>query len=420
MKICFICNEYPPSSHGGIGTVTQTLAREFVRQGHRVRVVGLRELGDTAPDREIDRGVEVLRYSVPNARHIGWIRRRYFLYNEIRRLVLRGEVDVVEAPDFEGWTAGWGRLGVPIVVRLHGSASYFSREVGSRPSRLIYEIERQAINNASYQCSCSCYTADMTRQLFDLKRFEPKILYNPLPSSEKFTGRLPIGQRVVFTGTLVAKKGVVHLVRAWPMVIQAFPDAQLHVYGRDGRSPAGGSMREYLTAQLPAGARPSVVFHGAVPHDMVLQALRTARLAVFPSLSEAFGVAPMESMSQGCPTIYTRRASGPELITDGEDGLLIDPTNKNEIASAIARVLANADLARRLGAAGRKRAQDFSVELIARKNVDFYHHCMSSHRALRATLWQGLAPTTARWLAQTAGAGDIFLGYIASELLNIL
>jgi glycosyltransferase involved in cell wall biosynthesis len=122
------------------------------------------------------------------------------------------------------------------------------------------------------------------------------------------------------------------------------------------------------------------VFHGGVSHDAILETLRSARVGVFPSFSEAFGVAPMECMAQGCPTIYSRCSSGPELITDGEDGLLVNPANEKEIAQAIVRVLGNMDLSRRLGAAGRRRVQDFSVGAVTENNVRFYQDCLANWR----------------------------------------
>jgi glycosyltransferase involved in cell wall biosynthesis len=378
MKICFVCCEYPPSPHGGIGTATQSLARELVRLGHKVRVVGIRDRGDSTPAHDVDCGVQVLRLPHPSVRRLGWIWRRYSLYREVAAAARRGDVDLVEAPDFEGWTAGWMRLPVPVVVRLQGSATYFSHETGLSIDRWTFKMEQMTLQQASFHCSVSRYTAEVTRRLFQLRHFEPKILYNPVKIPARLQSRVPAGSDVVFTGTLTAKKGIVHLVRAWPEVTRAFPAAQLHIYGRDGRSPAGGSMREYLLTQLPDSARSSVVFHGGVSHDVVLEALSSARVGVFPSFSEAFGLAPMESMAQGCPTIYSRCSSGPELISDGEDGLLVDPANEKEIAQAIMRVLGDMDLSRRLGAAKHRRVQDFSVETVTENNVRFYQDCLAN------------------------------------------
>ena len=62
MNILFICDEYPPSVNGGIGSITQILSRELVNRGHNVCVVGLYTFEDKAADYEIDNGVKIWRF----------------------------------------------------------------------------------------------------------------------------------------------------------------------------------------------------------------------------------------------------------------------------------------------------------------------------------------------------------------------
>jgi len=111
-------------------------------------------------------------------------------------------------------------------------------------------------------------------------------------------------------------------------------------------------------------------------------AFESARAAVFPSYSEAFALAPMEAMAEGCPTIYTGRSSGRELIDDRENGLLVDPDQPQEIAAAIGSLLADDTLADRLGRAGRKTIEErFSPSGLLGRNIDFYSQCVESFRA---------------------------------------
>jgi glycosyltransferase involved in cell wall biosynthesis len=136
-------------------------------------------------------------------------------------------------------------------------------------------------------------------------------------------------------------------------------------------------MKAFLLSQLRPDAQRSVYFHGNVRRDKLLEVLRCARVAVFPSYAEAFAMAPLEAMAQGCATIYTRRGSGPEVIEHEQDGLLIDPDHPAEIAEAIVRVLADKDLARRLGKAGHRRVQQrFSRAVGLKKNQEFYRTCL--------------------------------------------
>ena len=72
MNICFVCSEYPPGPHGGIGTMTQVLGRAFARDGHQVRVVGVYPEWYGEPDVEEDHGVQVLRLR-ERKQPLGWV-----------------------------------------------------------------------------------------------------------------------------------------------------------------------------------------------------------------------------------------------------------------------------------------------------------------------------------------------------------
>src|SRR5262245_51956678 len=104
MRLCFICNEYPPGPHGGIGTFTQVMARSLVRAGHEVRVVGAYPRDYHAPAYENDHGVEVWRFHGATHR-LGKLRARYRIFRSLSRWNRDGQIDLVEAPDWEGWIA---------------------------------------------------------------------------------------------------------------------------------------------------------------------------------------------------------------------------------------------------------------------------------------------------------------------------
>ena len=385
MKICFVCSDYPPGPHGGIGTMTQLLARALVRAGHCARVVGVYAPSYPAPDRENDEGVEVWRLREPVGR-TGWIRARRELFALIARWCESGEVDLVEVPDWQGWAAGWPRLPVPVVARLNGSATYFGAELGAPVRWHVRQLEQWSLSRSDFWCSASRYTADRTRLVLSRPGPPDAVLYNPVELSRG----APSGERsrdsIVFSGTLTEKKGVISLVRAWPLVARAVPRAELQIFGKDGTANGGSSMRAHLASLLqgqPGEKR--VHFHGHVSRAELMRALGRARAAVFPSYAEAFALAPLEAMAAGCPTIYSTRGSGPELIEDGRDGLLVDPDEPRQIADALVRVLENDALAASLGAAGRRRvAESFSLEMAVERNVEFYERCIQSFGARRA------------------------------------
>lgn len=378
MKIGFVCNEYPPGPHGGIGTYTQMAARGLVEAGHQVRVVGTYRHDYPAPDVENVAGVHVTRLRTPR-RRFGWVWARHKVYQAVRQLCLSGDIDIVEIPDNQGWGACWPRLPAPVVVKLHGSTSYFAAEAGEQPKGLSFWLERAALRRADRWCSVSHYTAQQTKTLFALQSGPHAILHNPV----RMPGEQVEGHRssddVVFTGTLVAKKGVVPLIESWREVVHSCPSARLHVYGKDGVAPNGESMQSYLCSLLDESQRDTVHFYDHVTRETLQTALSSARLAVFPSYAEAFAIAPMEAMVCGCPTIYSRRGSGPELIRDGRDGLLIDPDDHAGLSAAIVQVLSDDDLAGRLGTGGRRRILDcFTIEHAIAEYEAFYRNTISA------------------------------------------
>ena len=395
MKIGFLCSEYPPVRVGGIGRATSALARTLVDAGHEVRVIGLSHHDETEPDFEIDKGVKVWRIKVPQSySRTGWIRARYRLYRTVSQWARSGALDVLETPDYQGLVACWPNLGIPVVARLHGSSSYFAVEMGARPDRLTFFLERAALRRADFCSSTSQYTADKTRRLFGLPGTGPRVVYNSTAFTTTPHEAVRVPGSVVFSGTLTPKKGVISLIRAWSSVVKECPNAQLQMFGKEGLTDSGGSMQEYLVAQLSPAIRHTVHFLGHVEVRRLRSALQSAKVAVFPSYSEAFALAPMEAMAEGCPTIYSSRGSGAELIDDGRDGLLVDPDDPRDIADAIVKVLRDDKLAAALGSAGRRRIEEhFSPSAMLAQHVDFYLECVRSYRT--RALKSGSAPICA-------------------------
>lgn len=141
-------------------------------------------------------------------------------------------------------------------------------------------------------------------------------------------------------------------------------------------------MEAHLRSRLEPNVRSTVRFHGHVSRDVLKDALVTADVAVFPSYAEAFGIAPFEALAQGCPTIYTRRGPGPELLRDGYEALLVDPDDPKDIAAAITRILIDPELGRRLASAGRDRVRrEYSVEALVKRNELFYRDCCRAFAA---------------------------------------
>jgi glycosyltransferase involved in cell wall biosynthesis len=357
--------------------MTQVLARALVRSGYDVRVVGVCRPDYPALDFEEDFGVRVWRLREQPVRG-GWLLARYELYRTVARWARGREIDLVEGPDNNGWFAGWPRLPVPVVQRSNGSYSYFAHELGREVNQTTFRLERWSYKRVTAWAAVSRYTASITAKLFGLGSGPVAILHNPVdvpPEMPPFSKRTR--NRVVYTGTLTAKKGIFSLMDAWPTVKEKCPSAELHVFGKDTRSETGPSVQKEMMERIPCGLRDSIAFHGHVGIPEVLEALSMARVGIFPSYTEAFALAPLESMGCGCPTISTKLSSGPEEIRPEIDGLLVDPREPGEISEAIVRVLRDDSIAEQLGTAGRARVVDsFTVPALLPVNESFYSRVM--------------------------------------------
>jgi glycosyltransferase involved in cell wall biosynthesis len=383
LRLCFICNEYPPGPHGGIGTLTQSLARALREDGCDVRVVGAYGEEYPAADREEDERVTVIRLR-ESRRPGAWLWARWRLYRMVAEWARAGEIDLVEVADWQGWAAGWPSLPVPVVARLNGSGTFFAREFSRPLRRSTFLLERSSLRRADSWCAPSRYVARAATDLFGLVRPVEAIIPNPVEGTGFVGAQVRDPNLVVFSGTLTPKKGVAELFEAWPLVLRRRPDARLHLFGKDTRRDEGGTIRESLEESLDPALRSTVRFHGHVGRAELFQAYDRAAVGVFPSFAEAFALAPLEAMGRGCPTILSRRGFCPEQISDGREALLVDPSRPDEIAQAILRVLDDPVLARDLGEAGSRQVErECSVRAVARLSAEFYARSIEKFRAER-------------------------------------
>lgn len=373
MKIGFICNEYPPATCGGIGTFVRELAERLVAEGHQVTIVGVYANVDQREERQ-QQGVTVIQLPAQGGLSGIYVDRRS-LFVEVKTLSEAGQIDLIEIPDFEGYAAFWGKLSIPIVVRLHGTATYFSQELGQRPSRLVRWLEQQTLNKATQLISVSHYAARETLNVFSLK-MPYNVIHNGVswPDDTQCKKDYSATGSVVFTGSLMYKKGVFALAEAWPEVQKQYPNAQLILVGKDTQQN-GQSVRSLLEQKV--GKSANLMFTGHINKATLQDHLRYADVAIFPSFSESFGLGPVESMALAVPTIYTELSCGPEIVQHEQNGLLINPSEPHSIAAALKHLLSDQQQREQLGRAGRVHARQFSVDTQIANNVTAYQQLIT-------------------------------------------
>jgi len=168
--------------------------------------------------------------------------------------------------------------------------------------------------------------------------------YTPQP-------RMRAGQpfTVLCVGRLTPAKGQRILIDAARRLAAAGHDFQLVMVGT---GPDAGDLEAAVSAY---GLETQVTFTGALNQEEVARWYARADAFALPSFAEGIPVVLMEAMASGVPCVTTRITGIPELIRDGRDGLLVTPSDSEELAEAIERLMDDPDLRGRLAAAGRDR-----------------------------------------------------------------
>jgi glycogen synthase len=388
LNILYLCDEYPPCKHGGIGSVTQILARELVNKGHNVTVCGFYPYYRTAFPFEDDNGVMVYRRFYGNSLLLKLSRNDYLgriinikaSFNSyigfLNELITRNKIDIVEIPDFNEVFRYSGPLflafpdfGIPKVIKIHGSHTSIKHATNSLPiGKNLFEKEKFHIHNAAGILSVSKFAMRVTKEIFNYEK-DITIIHNGISISNSLIYKENLNNHdVIYAGSLSKQKGVLSLILAWHKVIEIVPSARLYLYGK-----GGGKMIESINRMISGKARESIILKGFVNKMLLPEIYSSACCAIFPSYVESFSMAPMESMLVGCPTIYTKRTSGEELISNGINGLLIDPDNIEEIADAIIKMLSNRPFAIKMGRDGACHIkEEFNISAIADKHLSFY------------------------------------------------
>jgi glycosyltransferase involved in cell wall biosynthesis len=377
MHICYLCNEYPPSPHGGIGSFTQTLAQALVKRGHQVSVVGA--YAQDVEDHYNDMGVAVYRVPTGHIRGTRMILTAVRLSRTVGKIHSHSPVDILEGPELS-----FGLLNVnsPCVrlIRMNGGHHFFSITLGKKLRPVRSWLERRSFNHVNNLCAVSNYVAETTRNILRLGDRPIEILPNPVdisqfqPSSEvKETTGL-----ILFVGTVVEKKGIRELILAFPEILKKFPGARLWVIGRDWRNPETGQSTVALLRDLiPDEVKPAIEFRGPVEHSRLPELLSQAQICAYPSHMESQGIVVIEGMAMGKAVVASQTGPGPEIIEHGVSGLLCNPFKPESIAEQIILALTDDQLRRRLGQEARKQATErFSIDTLVVRNEAFYERIL--------------------------------------------
>jgi len=165
-------------------------------------------------------------------------------------------------------------------------------------------------------------------------------------------------QVIACVAEIQPRKGQLYLVRALPAILDAVPTTRLALFGREGAKPHYAAAVRGEAARL--GVADRIIWTDF--RDDIPALLPHCAVAVLPSLAEPFALGGLEAMACGLPLVATHVGGFPEMVTTGENGLLVPPRDPAALAAALIRLLGDATLRRRMGAAARARVErDFSA-----------------------------------------------------------
>jgi len=377
IKIAFLTPEYPHSqtgSSGGIGTSIKMLANAMINKGVTVSVL---VYGQKIDALFFDNSIAV--YQIKNVKLKGFSRilTQLKISKLINTLYKENKIDVVEAADWTGITSFIQPKKCPIIIRLHGSDTYFCK-LEKRPVKFLNKFhEKRALINANKIISVSQFTAKQTNQFFRLNK--PIQIINNGVNTTFFTNDDKLSsndQIILYFGTLIRKKGVFELVDIFNKVFEVNSKAKLILIGRDSGDVTTNSKStwELMKPLFSKTSFNNVSYLGKVSYDVMNEYINRATICVFPSFAEALPVSWLEAMAMKKAIVASNIGWGKEIIEDGKNGFLVDPKNHALYAEKILSLLADSNLRLKIGDEARKKIENcFDINTVVDQNIDFYN-----------------------------------------------
>jgi glycosyltransferase involved in cell wall biosynthesis len=263
------------------------------------------------------------------------------LFSEVARYAMSAtrrvagqKYDLVHAHDWMTFPAGVEiarRAGAPLLVHVH---SLEHDRAGHGADVDIVAVERQGLEHATRVIAVSYYTRGLINQVHGTPLDKISVVHNGVyarETVEAYTGqRTSKGPVVLFLGRVTFQKGPEYFVQAAARVLEHVPDAVFNMAGSGDMLPRMKALAEEL------GIAKSFRFPGFLRGAEVERAFSTADVYVMPSVSEPFGIAPLEAMSYDRPVIVSKQSGVSEVL---RHALKVDFWDVDKIASQIVALL---------------------------------------------------------------------------------
>ncbi len=283
--------------------------------------------------------------------------------------------DVIHAHDWMTYPAGLAvaaHSGRPLVVHLHSTE--FDRS-GENIDQQIYDIERVGMHGSDRVICVSYLTRGIALTRYDVNPEKVEVVYNAvdLPAG-KTVGTDPIARDekiVLFLGRITMQKGPEYFLQAAKKVLEKFEKVRFVIAG------SGDLISEAVSLAAELGIGKHVAFTGFLRGDDVGRIFRMADLYVMPSVSEPFGIAPLEAISHNVPVIISNQSGVSEVLTHV---LKVDFWDTDDMANKIVAVLRHPPLQRVLRQQGQIELRKLSWKDSAKKCKKIYKELISARK----------------------------------------
>ncbi len=403
MKILTFSWEYPPVKTGGLGVACQGLIRRLSRIGIEVTLVLPRKqtVGDNfcnflfATDSEqiLEKQAKKFSYTgvysqaesflqiitgyksdgTPIIKNRTFLEEVYGFARRTEKIVEKVDFDLIHAHDWTSYLAGVTAKmisGKPLILHVH--ATSFDQAGGDNVDPEIYKIEYESFKRADKIITVSNYTK---RMIINKHGVNPKkiiVIHNGCEwlsgyqetSSAVFSELKQKGKKIVlYHGRISIQKGVDYFVRAARLAVDVDPNILFIISG------SGDMLNQIINLVGQLGLSENVKFAGPLWGKERDEIYHMADLLVMPSVSEPFGLVPLEALQYNTPTIISKQSGVAEVLTHT---LKADFWDTEELANKILASLKYKTLHKQLVTSGKKQVQNISWDQASEKVKDVY------------------------------------------------
>jgi glycosyltransferase involved in cell wall biosynthesis len=350
------------------------IAREYGRRG-MTPIVLTNHWPRTLPRHEVYEGIPLYRISmrVPVGSvkaHLSYRATHASIRSEMLKILERHRIEMLHVQCISS-NACYALLAkrilkLPLVVTTQGERMLYQNGPFLN-SPYMDAVLRDVLTSADYVTACSAQTLrDMERYYGRSLAGRSRPVYNGIHTGD-FETQEPYAHPkpyILGLGRLIPKKGYDVLIRAY---------ARANIETHDLIIAGGGSEREMLEdLSRRLGVEKRVHFFGPADRPQTAALFKGCAFFVLPSRIEAQGIVNLEAMAAGKAVVAANVDGVPEIVLDGETGILVPSEDEDGFAGAMTRLLADVRLQDRLGRAGQARAQKFTWAAIADDYLDIY------------------------------------------------